>query len=491
MPAIYAIFNGRSHMTSPTRCDVLVVGAGLAGLAAANRAAQFGLRVAVLEQGSAKAYLCNSRMTGGMFHVARKNMRDDPRELRERMEAATCGYANGELVDAVAADSLRTLDWLSELGVRFIRPTIGGVVKNALAPPSVRRPGPNNWPGRAGDVMLSTLEARLVSRGGSLMRGTRARELVMRDGSCIGVIADQNGSAQQFECAAVVIADGGFQNAPDLVAQYISPAPQRVMRRNAGTGLGDGMRMAQAVGARLTGMNRFYGHLLYAGAMESDSFWPYPTIDFLAEASVVVNGQAQRFVDEGYGGTHIANAIAALEDPLSASVIFDASIWEGPGRKNELPPNPFVTDGGGKLIQAPTLNALAAALALPAETLKRTVNSYNESVDRSESLKLDPPRSVHLVKAWPVGKAPFMAMRLCAGLTYTMGGICTDKDGRVLAEDGSPIAGLFAAGSCTGGLEGGEFSGYTGGLSKAAVFGMRAGEFIGQRMKDGSLTTVD
>ena len=78
----------------------------------------------------------------------------------------------------------------------------------------------------------------------------------------------------------------------------------------------------------------------------------------------------------------------------------------------------------------------------------------------------------------PIQVAPFRAIRIAAGITYTTGGILTDKDGHVLDIRENPIAGLFAAGSTTGGLEGGAHAGYTGGLSKTAVFALRAAEQI-------------
>jgi fumarate reductase flavoprotein subunit len=84
----------------------------------------------------------------------------------------------------------------------------------------------------------------------------------------------------------------------------------------------------------------------------------------------------------------------------------------------------------------------------------------------------------------PIAVAPFLAIPLCAGITYTMGGIRIDGDARVLREDGVAIPGLYAAGSTTGGIEGGPRIGYIGGLAKAAVFGLRAAEhaagFIGE-----------
>lgn len=83
-----------------------------------------------------------------------------------------------------------------------------------------------------------------------------------------------------------------------------------------------------------------------------------------------------------------------------------------------------------------------------------------------------PERSVSRIRAWPLGTPPFYALPLCAGIT----GLITDGSARVIGQEGAPIAGLYAAGGCTGGLKGGGFAGYVGGLAKASLFGMLAGE---------------
>jgi fumarate reductase flavoprotein subunit len=89
--------------------------------------------------------------------------------------------------------------------------------------------------------------------------------------------------------------------------------------------------------------------------------------------------------------------------------------------------------------------------------------------------------------AQPLVQPPFYAIPLCAGITYTMGGILIDGQARVLHEDGGAIAGLYAAGATTGGLEGGPLAGYVGGLLKAGVMGMRAAQCIaGSRQTDKS-----
>jgi len=267
-------------MTDSAVPDVVVIGAGLAGLVAANRAAEFGLRVAVLEQGTEELYLCNTRITAGVFHVARESLLDPPEQLRRRIEAATCGYSEPSLAGALAEDSARTLEWLKRQGVRFVKAPVSGRMRSMLAPPSVRRPGLNNWKGRAGDVMLRTLATALQEQGGVLLRGARATELLMRDGVCAGVLAVMGGVSRRFECPAVVIADGGFQANSEMVRQHISPAPERVMRRNAGTGSATGQRCAEGRSEAACWIASM-AISFYRGAMDDDRFWPYPTLDFL------------------------------------------------------------------------------------------------------------------------------------------------------------------------------------------------------------------
>src|ERR671938_473831 len=109
--------------------------------------------------------------------------------------------------------------------MRFMRASASEYHKWVLAPPGRSRPG-LDWEGRAGDVLLRTLESRLISRNGTLMRGARARSLVMEKGRCAGVVADVNGAAKTFRSRAVMIADGGFQGNPELVARYISKHPE-------------------------------------------------------------------------------------------------------------------------------------------------------------------------------------------------------------------------------------------------------------------------
>ena len=459
--------------------DVIVIGAGLAGLSAANRAAQDGLHVRVLEQSVEEAYLCNSRYTGGLFHIAMDDMAGEPGWVKANLERTTRGTADIALADALTQNARRTLRWLSSLGVRFIQAGPDGLRRNALAPPGVRQTG-LNWRGRAGDVMLRTLGQQLQTRGGTIERGVAAQRLLMEDGRCVGVeVRRADGQTSSLRARAVVVADGGFQANADLVRRFISRQPDRLLQRNAQTGRGAGLLMAEAVGAQLTGTDRFYGHIQHRKAMTDNALWPYPVLDSLATAGIVVDAAARRFCDEGLGGVYVTNAIAGLDDPLSAVIVFDEAIWNGPGKDWLLPANPYLQSAGGTVVSAESLAALAARLGMDAGALESTVAHYNRIVAGERAGDGQPGRSTAPYKAWPIAKGPFHAVEVCAGITYTMGGIATDAKGQVLHTDLRPIAGLYAAGSCTGGLEGGgEAAGYSGGLSKASVFGMLAGEAI-------------
>jgi fumarate reductase flavoprotein subunit len=209
--------------------------------------------------------------------------------------------------------------------------------------------------------------------------------------------------------------------------------------------------------------------------------WPYPQIDAVAVAAIVVDRRGTRILDEGLGGIAIANDLARLDDPLCATVICDAPIWETAGKAAQIPPNPQLLAGGGALHRADTIEALAEMAGLPSENLAGTVAEYNDAVRFNRLQTLLPERSTRSGIPRRIETPPFFAIPICAAITNTMGGVAIDGHGRVKRPDGSPIAGLYAAGGATGGLEGGGAFGYVGGLVKACVFGLRAAEHIAAR----------
>lgn len=455
--------------------DLVVCGAGLAGMVAATRAAELGIRTVLLEAGDDDGYACNSRLAGGVLHVAYQDVTRGREFLTQAMNELTGGEAKPELVDAVAADAERVLAWLREQGVRILKFGNTSLGSWVLAPPR-RLVTHLEWKGYGPDVALRTLAERFKGRGGAIEARTRAVELLMEDGRCVGVRAVRDGVAIDHRGRGVVIADGGFAGDADLFREHIGPQPSRVVQRGAGTGRGDGLRMALAVGAASSNLRPFYGHLLSRDALRNDRLWPYPQLDFVATAGIIVDRQGRRIFDEGRGGIYAANMLARRDDPTDAYVVLDRAIWEGPGaRDGMIPANPKVEAMGGTVHRGDTVIALAAKAGILADALERTVADYNAALRDGRLDTLEPARSERKARAWPL-EGPFLAIPACAGITYTTGGIVIDAGSNVLDRNRRRICGLYAAGAATGGLEGGELASYIGGLVKAAVQGLRAAE---------------
>ena len=329
-----------------TNVDVIVIGAGIAGLVTANRAAELGQRVVVLEKSPEDKYLCNSRYAYGTFHIHYTDVGADEDTLFGKIMACTEGAARQDLARAIAKDGRRLMAWFKSEGIDLIK--LDNYQTNVLAP-AWRKGFGLTWQNYGPDITLQRLGGNLEKRQGRILRGARATAL-KADGN--GIVVETGRGA--FRAKAVVVADGGFQANLDMVrANGISPAPERLLQRNGGTAIGDGIRLAQSLGAAITeqDMRNIYGHLHSREAMQSDRLWPRPYVDEVAASGIVVDGTGRRVADEGLGGVWLSNAIARLPDPLATMLIFDQPIWDGPGRNHVQPPNPLVQEAGGTVHQ--------------------------------------------------------------------------------------------------------------------------------------------
>ena len=457
--------------------DLITVGGGFAGMTAAVRAAELGLRAAVVERGAGEHYMCNSRVCTGVTHIAFLNPEEPEEVLYDQIQAAAAGTARKDLARCFAVNGARTITWLTEHGAEFGDPPHRYRGPPMLVPGREIRAG-LDWERSGPNLFLKELRRRFETAGGELLMETEAVALVMRGDACAGLDVVGPSGAARLEAKAVVLADGGFQANRELLARHVTSRPESLRQRNVETGVGDGLRMAEDAGGALIGLDIFYGHPLSRDAMTDERLWPYPQLDAVCSSAVVVDSKARRFADEGLGGIALVNAMARLDDPLGAVVVFDAAAWEDAKSVDIVPPNPSLVENGGTVWQAASLDELAGIAGLDCGALLATVAAHNDAIASGAFEDLDPPRTITTHLASPVQQPPFHAIPLCAGITVTMGGIVVDGAARVVRPDDTPIPGLYAAGSIVGGIEGGPRAGYVGGLIKAFLLGLVAAETV-------------
>jgi fumarate reductase flavoprotein subunit len=452
--------------------ELVVIGGGLAGLSCAARAAELGASVVVFEQGTEEQYPCNSRYSGGMFHLDYRDI-DTPTDALAASLLRECpDDVNRVLVEVIARNARRAVAWLeAHAGARFVRVGPQAYEKWVLAPPRPPKPGLVH-PGRGPDVILNNLAAVL---GDAVQRGARAVG-VARNTDGFEVTTVQNGKVSTTATRALAFCDGGFQANAALVTQHVTDNFAQVLQRNAGTGRGFCLEAGRSLGAALSELKSFYGHLVARDALQNPELWPYPMIDGLAKASVLVGADGKRFADEGHTGVYLANQVARCVDPLGTTVVFDSETWWSTGRETRVPPNPVLTNRGGRLYAGDSIDGLATHAGIDAAGLRDTIGKHNHFVRTGDATALDVPRRTGATRPRPIVRPPFYAVPVCAGITYTMGGLLTSANAEVRATRGGIIAGLYAAGAAVGGIEGGERNFYLGGLCKALVLGLISAE---------------
>ena len=359
-------------------CDLVVMGAGLAGSVSALRAAELGLRVVLVDAADDPTAGGNTALSGGSLHVATVPMTAPASELRRRTGVVTGDLASPELADAFAQNSGRALAWLLWNGIRAEKPTPAVSWKTVLAPIR-RQDDANGWPDKGPQVALRRLHLALRRRRGTVLTGTRITELKMAGHRVTGVKTIEGAS---IAASAVVLADGGFQSNAELRKRFIGPAADQLFIRGSKSGQGDALLMGIDAGAQTVNMRSFYGRCLHREAITNDRLWPMPFLDDLLMYGVLVDRGGRRIVDEARGGIWAANALARSPDPAGAAIVLDRSGWEaaygrsgysGSGGSGQPPANPEIEIRGGTIHRAEDLSALAAKARIDPRGLEQTV----------------------------------------------------------------------------------------------------------------------
>lgn len=454
------------QMTGEPSTACVIVGGGLAGLVAARRLQQLGVSPVVLEKGEMTGGNGNTVISGGLIHVAWEPP-DAPYEVkRERLFAETDGEIDSDLADALATESAHIIPWLQAEGVDMRQKTEERATRWTLYPfrsGMGRRQLPDMGPAKA----MARLYDAFRAAGGDMRMSTEARSLEpLPAGWRVGCSGPTGDVAITAGC--VLFADGGFQANTEMLSKYVGPNAGLCLLRAATTGTGDGLRMLMDNGAGAVGLGRVYGHLVSLDALHTDELWPFPHLDALCMAGLVIDRQGRRF-EAGTGSpVGLVTRLARTDDPRGFAVVFDHALWTGPAGKASLglpAPNPEIPRRGGHLAVADTIDGLADLLGIHRERLATSVAEHDASAGSQ-----------------PIGRGPYYAARLVPGITFTMGGAMIGPDARVRRPDGRAIRGLFAAGSSAGGIQGGPNGGYVGGLATAATFGYIAARSIAARV---------
>lgn len=452
--------------------DVLVVGAGLAGFAAAVRASEQGARVLLIDKSHGELGDGNVLMASGSLRAGGKSPKTSSQELYDFVMTEGVGYP--DLVKAWSETCARAIDWLISVGVSLEETAPGKIWLNQTSETCL---GPV-YKKDVGARALASLKDRLLKLGGRYLNGIAGTTLLIENNRVVGVIGKKNGEDVELRGRATILSTGGFSADKDLVKNYIGPLAYQCKLRGSKQDTGDGLRMALAVRAKAVNLKYFYGHLIARKALTDDRFWPYPRLDSFVDEGILIDASGNRFIDEGRGDVAVANDLARTNDPTGATLIFDHESWaaskDSPSSTSlKIPsPNPWIADNGGELFFHDTAEGIAQALGVNAANLKRTVEDYNRAVQSKNSAALSVTRTGKPKFLRP----PLYGLRVVPGITFTMGGIAINGRAEVLNQDEKPIAGLYAAGDAIGGLMGGHRGGYTGGLMQAVVTGILAGE---------------
>ena len=497
-----AVENNAAAEDSTVDADVVVVGAGGAGMTAAITAAAEGKSVVILESQSMVGG--NSvRATGGMN--AGKTVYQDENEFGESagvektLKTAAEKYADNEtitalaktvseqwaayqanptgyfdsvelmeldtmiggkgindpeLVETLCANSADAIDWLDEHGI-----TLHNV--SSFGGASVKRiHRPVNAEGKTvsvGSYMIPLLQENCEKAGVKMMLDTTATEILTdANGAAVGVKATgASGETVTVNAKAVVLATGGFGANLDMVVKY-KPELKGFMTTNAPGIQGQGIEMAQAIGAATVDMDQIQIH----PTVEANTA-ALITEGLRGDGAILINEEGKRFIDE-VGTRDVVSAAEIAQTGSYSWLVVDqamvdaSSVIQGYIKK-------------GYTVTGATYEELGKAMGVDAAAFAETMEKWNGYVEAKND-----PDFGRTSFANPLNTAPYYAVKVTAGVHHTMGGLKINANTEVLNEKGEVIPGLFAAGEVTGGVHGANRLGGNA-VADFTVFGRIAG----------------
>ncbi|MDB6002188.1 MAG: fumarate reductase/succinate dehydrogenase flavoprotein domain protein [Rhizobacter sp.] len=450
--------------------DVLVVGAGACGMAAAIAAHDAGAQVAILEKrdrAGGNSSLSTGSVPGAGSRFQREaGIADSPDVMVADLLRLSGESELPELTVRMARISAELCEWLVDnVHARMALITdychVGHTIPRLHAPVS-----------RRGQDLVDDLLAAVAERDIPLGVNNPVQTLfVDASGAVVGVAVGGPGvETSRIGARKVILASNGFAANRELVAQYCGEIAGAEYFGAKGSE-GEAVLWARELGARLANMEAYQGYA--AVAYPHGSLLSWTTIE---KGGVLVNERGERFGNEDLGYSAFARHVLAESGAVYA--VFDERIKDLASKEDEF--RELVEYGGLK--QADSVAALAATFKLPADAFSATLAAFNAAATGDAKDTQGRTR---------FGMAPLTGRlwicRVTPGLFHTQGGLAVDNEGRVLREDGSTIAGLFAGGGAAAGISGRRGAGgYASGngLLTAVGLGYLAGRAAAAELKE-------
>lgn len=477
--------------------DVVVVGAGGAGMTAAINATQAGKNVLILEK-MPYAGGNSTKATGGMNAANTKYQQEieftNAKGVENTLATAKEKWADNETITALAAtvqeqwdayqadpqgyfdtpelmaldtmiggkgindpalvktlteNSAAGIDWLDSIGAPLPKLAFSG----GASVSRIHSPADGNG---VGAYLVTSFLRVLDEMDIPVMYNTKATAILTSDGTVTGVQAESADTVYTVNAKSVVLATGGFGANMDMITQY-NPSLAGSVTTNAPGATGDGIVMATAIGAATRDLEQIQ---LHPTVEQGTSM--LITEGVRGDGAILVNKQGVRFVNEMLTRDQVSAAELQQEDSF-AYVIFDQRLRDGLKATEK-----YVKTG--IVVEAPSIEELAEKLDMDGAVLAKTLADWNQYVADQN----DPDFGRATAMDHDLSQAPYYAIKVAPGIHHTMGGLVINTDTQVLNEQGDVIPNLYAAGEVTGGVHGGNRLGGTA-VSDIVVFGKIAG----------------
>ena len=455
-----------------TDYDVIVVGAGGAGLAAAQTAIEAGAKVLVVEAGAKVGGSTN--LSGGHIYAAGTSVQraagiegDTPQSVFQYYMQLNQFRLEPTVARRLCLDAPQVIEWLISLGIEF--PVKDLYVSGV---DGIRR---GHIPAGNGAAIVTALDTAISGKCDVALK-TRVRRLLVENGRVVGIGVDGN----EIRAGAVVVTTGGFGNNPELLARYYPEAAAHgdwTWYIGAQHAQGDHLELGEQVGADVTGFNRGLVLATPGFRKELEVYMP--------SWLVYVNHEGRRFIDE----TMEYNILSGVLKEQLASECF--AIFDEDARSTASPdPETLAAVKAGlmttcwlpdvldemvrskKLMKAATLEQLARLAGIRWPALQNTIDTYNKDAAQGRDTQFD-----KVALEWKqIKKPPFYAARMRAAVVcFTSMGLRIDADARVRDKDDNIIQGLYAAGESAGGVLGDRIMGGGSSMANVLVYGRAAG----------------